>query len=120
MKYQRSTIFCCKDIEVRKSEFVAKIQFLLNMSMNLSVTRSRVSHGICRWIFINKHLQLRTCFRFLLIDFGLSSSPEVKIQEVQIKYVCNALNKFSDLSFNILRIFITVYQNCQSHLSIAV
>ena len=55
---------------------------------------------------------------FFLIDFGLSSPPEVKIQEVQIKYVCNALNKFSDLSFNILRIFITVYQNCQSHLQL--
>ena len=28
LKYQRSTTFGCKGIEVRKSEFVAKTQFL--------------------------------------------------------------------------------------------
>ena len=28
MKYQRSTTFCCKEIEARKSEFVTKTQFL--------------------------------------------------------------------------------------------
>ena len=28
LKYQRSTTFGCKDIEIRKSEFVVKTQFL--------------------------------------------------------------------------------------------
>ena len=36
MKYQRSTILCCKDIGIRKFEFVTKTQFLCAPKINQS------------------------------------------------------------------------------------
>ena len=31
--YLKSTTFCCKDIEIKKSEFVAKTQFFLKRNL---------------------------------------------------------------------------------------
>ena len=38
MKYQRSTTFGCKEIEVRKSESVAKTQFLFKACFCVQIT----------------------------------------------------------------------------------